>query len=128
MAINYTKAAAKAKALIEANGRDVYLYRKNETPADVNQPWRGPAATVNVLVGSGAIKGVFYPIDEKDEEGSVFRRGMMKLMIAHDSLATPQDLGDVDHIVDDGVTFKVEEAAKIGPGDTLIAYEFVLKR
>lgn len=124
--VNYVKAAQKAKTLIEANGRTVTLYRKNQTPADAAKPWRSPAATVNVVVASP--KAVFYPIEEKDEEGGLMRRGEQKMMIAHDSIDPATDLTDLDHVSDNGVIYKVVQACPIKPGDVMIAYEFILKR
>lgn len=124
--VNYVRAAATAKRLIEENGRDVTLVRKNQTSADNAKPWRGPATAVNVTVGT--VKAVFYPIDEEDEKGGLLRRGEEKMMIAHDSLAVPEDLEDIDHVSDGGRIYKVVKACPLGPGDVRIAYEFVVKR
>ena len=124
--VNYVKAAATTKRLIEANGRDVTLVRKNQTPADANKPWRSPATAVNVTVGT--VKAVFYPIEEKDEDGGLLRRGEEKMMIAHDSLASPSDLEDIDHVSDNGRIYKVVTACPLGPGSVRIAYEFIVKR
>lgn len=124
--VNYVRAAATAKRLIEANGRDVTLVRKNQTPADAAKPWRQPASAVDVTVGT--VKGVFYPIEEKLPDGSLVRKAEEKLMIAHDSLDPSQNLEDIDHVLDGMKKYKVIEACPLGPGDVRIAYEFLVKR
>lgn len=124
--VNYVKAAATAKRLIEANGRTVVLYRKNTTPADTNKPWRQPASTINEVVASP--KGIFYPIEDKDEKDGLVRRSEQRLMIAHDSLSPPEVLDDIDHVSDNGYIYKVVSAIPLQPGDVRIAYEFILKR
>lgn len=134
--VNYVRAAATAKRLIEENGRTVVLYRKVRTPLDSNKPWRGPDPSTDPDANPvtpdpaivGTVKAVFYPIDEKDENGGLLRRGEEMAMIAHDSLASPQDLDDIDSIVDGSFTYKVVKACPLGPGDVRIAYEFLLKR
>lgn len=124
--VNYVRAAATAKRLIEANGRNVTLVRKNQTPADAAKPWRQPASAANETVGT--VKGVFYPIEEKLEDGSIIRKAEEKVMIAHDSLDPAQNIEDIDHILDGTNVYKVIEACPLGPGSVRIAYEFVVKR
>jgi len=134
--VNYVRAAATAKRLIEENGRTVVLYRKVRTALDSNKPWRGPNPSSDpdadpqtpdpAIVGT--VLAVFYPIDEEDEKGGLLRRGEEKMMIAHDSLAVPDGLEDIDHITDNGKLYKVVKACPIGPGSVRIAYEFIVKR
>ena len=125
--VNYVRAAATAKRLIEENGRSVVLYRKVRTPLDSNKPWRGPNPSTDPAI-VGTVLAVFYPIDEEDEKGGLLRRGEEKMMIAHDSLTVPQDLDDIDHVIDGSYTYKVVKACPIGPGSVRIAYEFIVKR
>jgi hypothetical protein len=125
--VNYVRAAATAKRLIEENGRTVVLYRKVRTPLDNSKPWRGPNPSADSAI-VGTVKAIFYPIEEEDEKGGILRRGEEKMMIAHDSLAVPEDLEDIDHITDNGKLYKVVKACPIGPGDVRIAYEFIVKR
>lgn len=124
--VDYVKSAATAKRLIEKNGRSVVLVRKSQTPADAAKPWRGPTSPGNTTVGT--VKAAIFPIDEKDEIGGLIRRGDETAWIAHDSLATPEDLEDIDALVDGGVTYKVIKACPIGPGDVRIAYQFYVRR
>lgn len=134
--VNYVRAAATAKRLIEENGRTVVLYRKVRTPLDSNKPWRGPNPSTDPDANPttpdpaivGTVTAVFYPIDEEDEKGGLLRRGEEKMMVAHDSLTVPEDLEDIDHIVDGSYTYKVVKACPIGPGSVRIAYEFIVKR
>jgi hypothetical protein len=124
--VNYVKSAALAKRLIEANGRDVVLHRKTRTPEVSGEPWRGPNPATSSVVGT--VKAVFYPIEDRDEAQTLNRRGMEKMMIAHDSLDPAQDLSDIDHVVDGGVIYKVVQSNRIGPGSIIVAYEFIVRR
>jgi hypothetical protein len=124
--VNYVRAAATAKRLIEANGRYVTLFRKDKTAADTSKPWRGPIGSSDEEVGT--VKAVFYPIEEYDEKEGLVRRAEEKVMIAHDSLPIPEDLEDIDHMVDNGKIYKVITASPLGPGSVRVAYEFVVKR
>lgn len=124
--VDYVKQAATAKRLIEANGRTVTLVRKNRTPADAAKPWRAPASPVDSTVASPI--GVIYPMEEKDENGTVFRTGKSQLLLAHDSLSPTQNLDDIDHVLDGTTKYKVLEANVIKPGTVTVVYEFILKR
>jgi hypothetical protein len=124
--VNYVRIAATAKRLIEENGRDVTLIKKTRAPADSAAPWRGPTSPGNTTVDT--IKAVIYPKEEKNSEGELVYMGYEVAMLAHDSLAAPSDLTTLDAVVDEGLTYKVTKASKIGPGDTVITYELHLKR
>lgn len=124
--VNYVRIAATAKRLIEANGRNVTLIRKSRTPNDVAMPWRGPTSPGDTTVG--IVKAIIYPVKEEEIDGFLIKAGMEKATIAHDSLATPQDLRDIDAIIDATVTYKVVKAVVIGPGGVNLVYEFFLER
>lgn len=124
--VNYVRLAASTKRIIESTGRDVVLLRKSRTPGDPAKPWRGPAASTDQTVGT--IKAVIYPAEEKDENGTLIRRGYHVAMLAHDSLSPAEDLSDLDSVQDGAITYKVDKASIIGPGDVKIAYELHLKR
>lgn len=53
--VDYNRARATAKRLIEQNGRDVQLYRITREPADSATPWRGPTSTDAVLSATGTL-------------------------------------------------------------------------
>jgi hypothetical protein len=124
--VNYVKSAATAKRLIEANGQDVSLYRKNETASDATKPWRGPAGTGNKLIAT--VKGVVVDMNDKDVDGTLIRRSDRKLMVANDSLPTGTTTEDIDHIRIAGEDYKVVSSSPLQPGAVRILYEFVLRR
>jgi hypothetical protein len=124
--VNYVKLAATTKRIIESTGRDIVLIRKSRVPGDAAKPWRGPASLTDQTVGT--VKAVIYPAEEKDESGALIRRGYYVAMLAHDSLSPAENLSDLDSIQDGGVTYKVDKASIIGPGDVKLAYELHLKR
>jgi hypothetical protein len=124
--MDYARSAATAKRLIERDGRTVNIYRKQTTPADASKPWRGPAAPADILVAS--VKGVVYPFESKDVDGTIIRLTDSRIMIAHDSLVGVTDFEVLDWVEDSGVYYKIEHVAVIGPGDTRIAYDIKIRR
>ena len=126
MAFNYTRSAATAKRLIEANGRTVSLIRKVATPGDTDKPWRGPTSDGDDEVGD--VKAIVYPVNARDVDGNNIRRGDEICIIAHTSLASPEDLRDIVFIEDGGRRFKVMNSEVIGPGDVVIVYSFQLRQ
>jgi hypothetical protein len=124
--VNYVKSAATAKRLIEANGQDVSLYRKNETAGDATKPWRGPSGTGNKLIAT--VKGVVVDMNDKDVDGTLIRRSDRKLMVANDSLPTGTTTEDIDHIRISGEDYKVVSSSPLQPGSVRILYEFILRR
>jgi hypothetical protein len=60
--VDFDKLAETAQRLVEANGRDVVLFRKDRAPANAAQPWRGPdMAAPDPAGGIGPVKIAFVP-------------------------------------------------------------------
>lgn len=128
--MNYLRSQATAKRLIEANGRDVTLIRKNDYVTDSNKPWRGNDGNNNmepVDEEVGTIKAVVYPYNDRDIDGNNVRRGDSMMIIAHTSLSPVEDLKDIEFVDDGSRRYRVMNAGKIAPGDTIIAYQFQLR-
>lgn len=56
--VDFARAAASAKRLVEANGRAVTLYKANREPDDAAKPWRGSSAAPAVSQDGLAVSGV----------------------------------------------------------------------
>ena len=57
--VDFVSLAATAQRLIEENGRSVTLFRKDRTPANAAEPWRGPDLTApDPVAGIGPVKVV----------------------------------------------------------------------
>lgn len=56
--VDFARAAATAKRLVEANGRPVTLYKANRDPDDAAKPWRGTSSAPAGSQDGLAIQGV----------------------------------------------------------------------
>jgi hypothetical protein len=122
--VNYVSLAAKAKALIEANGRDLTFKTVSRAAADANKPWRGPSAAPTEFT----LKGVVVDYDEDDVDGDLVRRGDKRVLVAQNSITGGQDMKIVDAMDDGGLDYKVVAVSPVAPGDTTIIYEIQARR
>ena len=132
MALNYAGFRTLAERLIEENGRDVSLVRRDQgNPVVSAKPWRDSteAATITVVV-----KGVIIEFDKEDIDGSLVRRGDKRVLIADKSVideggsAANLIIEDYDHVLDAGVRWKILEANLIEPGDTRIMFDLQIRQ
>lgn len=59
--VDYTKLAATAKRLVEANGRTITFIREAESRADPLKPWDGPGSEGSAPPTLVDLPGVFVP-------------------------------------------------------------------
>ncbi len=130
--VDYASFRNLAERLIEANGRDLSLVRRDQdNPTDPAKPWRDSteAATITVIV-----KGVFIEFEKEDFDGSLVRRGDKRVLIADKSIideggsAANLIIEDYDELVDAGVRWKIINADTIEPGDTRIMYDLHVRK
>lgn len=124
MAYNYAPLAATAKRLVEQFGRPVEFFRKSETPADPDKPWRG-SVSPDTRVQLIAVL-VDYTLEEATSDHVL--RGDKRAFVAQ--LSIPGiDLTDFDRMVDaDGQTWSVVRIETINPGDTRLLYDVQLRQ
>lgn len=132
MAINYAKIKAKAKALIEANGRDCTFTRKGRDPADSARPWKGPTTdtgATNPPLTYANIKAVVEMIEIGDTPQDAIRTPLRAtLIVCDDSFpAGHVALENLDSVNDGSITWRILYARPIAPGDTDIIYEMGLE-
>ena len=130
--VNYASLKSLAERLIEANGRDLTLVRRDQgNLVDPNEPWRGSTEASEI---SFVVKGVFTEFEKADFDGSLVRRGDKRVLIADQSVldesggAPNLKIEDYDHIVDDGVRWKILSVEVIQPGDTRIFYDIHVRQ
>ena len=130
--VNYASLKNLAERLIEANGRDLTLVRRDRgNLVDSNEPWRGSTGASEI---SFVVKGVFTEFEKEDFDGSLVRRGDKRVLIAAQSVsdesggASNLKIEDYDHILDDGVRWKILSVEVIQPGDTLIFYDIHVRQ
>ena len=130
--VNYANFRALAERLIEANGRDISLIRRDQdNPTSAAKPWRDSteAATITFTV-----KGVIIEFEAEDFDGTLVRRGDKRILISDQSVideggsATNLIIEDYDHVLDAGVRWKIIEANTIEPGDTRIMYDLQVRK
>lgn len=132
MALNYSNFRSLAERLIEENGRDIQLVRRDQgNPTDADKPWRESteAATITVTV-----KGVIIEFESEDFDGSLVRRGDKRILIADKSVidegggAANLNIEDYDHVLDASVRWKIINADLIEPGDTRIMFDLQVRK
>ena len=125
--VDYVSFRLLAERLIEANGRELSLVRRDQdNPIDPAKPWRGSteAGTITVVV-----KGVFIEFEKEDFDGTLVRRGDKRVLIADKSVtdeggnAANLKIEDYDHILDAGVRWKIMKAELIAPGPIRIMFD-----
>lgn len=135
---NYVKLANTAKRLIEKSGRSITLYKRSDTPADVNKPWRGPTDATTATppaqppTASTTVKAVFVQAGSESELGQLIealelvkRRGNRFLVAA---LSTNVDLRQYDVIQDGNQIYSIEVIRFLQPGDVALLYDIEVKR
>ncbi len=125
--VNFANLKALAERLVEANGRNLTLVRRDQgNLVDPTEPWRGSTEAAEI---SFVVKGVFTEFEKEDIDGSLVRRGDKRVLIADQSVidesggASNLKIEDYDHILDDGVRWKILSVENIQPGPIKIFYD-----
>lgn len=127
MGINYTQLAATAKALVDANGRDVTVIRFDQTPQDTNKPWNGPADPDATPDATATVKGCFVSTDERVLGGLTVDEDLLKrtsevCLIAPGTVSPPYDLRTANEIIDGTEHLKITFVQRLKPADVVLLY------
>lgn len=132
MALDYANFRLLAERLIEANGRDISLVRRDQgNPVDPAKPWRGSTEADTATV---VVKGIFIEFEKEDFDGSLVRRGDKRVLIADKSVideggAIPNlKIEDYDHILDGATRWKIITAELIEPGPLRIMFDIQVRQ
>jgi hypothetical protein len=130
--VNYTSFVSLAERLIELNGRDLFLVRRDQdNPLDPSKPWRESTGVAEINVG---VKGVFTEFEKEDFDGSLVRRGDKRVLIAAKSVtdeggsAANLKIEDYDYVLDGGVRWKILTAELIEPGPLRILFDLQVRQ
>lgn len=127
--VNYTRLAATAKRLIEANGRSVTFRMRDRTAANVAQPWRGPDNIPTPPDGEVVTAvGVFVPAEgsglgrQRVVDGTLLDTSEQVCIVAATSLPSGTDLGQFSTVEDTGRAWKIDYVDTLAPGATTLIY------
>ena len=134
--VDFVKLAATAERLVEANGRDAVLFKKDRTPANVAEPWRGPDLTApDPAAGIGPVKVAFVPpsgsgfgklLFDADESlrVKIEQVGLLAAKSVTDltPAATAADVEAADTLRDGTTIYKILSVGHLKPGDTSLLF------
>ena len=130
--VDYASFRLLAERLIEENGRDLSLVRRDQgNPTDPAKPWRGSTEADEITV---VVKGVVIGFEKEDFDGTLVRRGDKQILIADKSVideggsASNLKIEDYDHVLDGDVRWKILTAELIEPGDTRIMFDLHVRQ
>jgi len=124
--VNYSLLAQNAKVLLKRYGRSITFVKFNETPADVNKPWNGPAANgqTQIVLQSVALD----PIGQRQMGESIRMNSLTDientnlLIVANEGY----DLSDFSEVIDDNKRFGIVSIESLKPANIpIISYVWV---
>lgn len=139
--VDFVKLASTAQRLVEANGRDAVLFKKDRTPANAAEPWRGPDLTApDPAAGIGPVKVAFVPASGSgfgkllfdseetlrvkiDEVGLLAVKSVTDLTPA----ATAEDVEQSDTLRDGTHVYKIVSVGHLKPADISLLFVLGLK-
>ena len=134
--VDFTRLAATAKKLVEASGRNVTLYKRDRTPANPNEPWRGPDAVPTPPDGQviGPVKVAFVPASGGGF-GKILFDGDEALRVKIDQVGllattsatalagiTEAMIEDADTLVDGSTAYKIVTKGHLKPASTSLLF------
>ena len=139
--VDFASLAETAQTLVEANGRDVTLFKKDTTPANPAEPWRGPDLTApDPAAGIGPVKAAFVPATGggfgkllSDVDESLRRKVDQVCLLATSSVtdltpaATAADVENADTLRDGTTVYKIVSVGHLKPADTSLLFVLGLR-
>lgn len=126
--IDYVEIANIAKTAIDENGRPVTFLRFDQTPADVNQPWNGPADPRATPDASASVIGLFIqPVVAQTLGLTTVDQDLMKrteeiVLVAPGAANPPFDLTTANELIDGGVNKKITFVETLRPNTITLLY------
>lgn len=127
MGVDFTQLAATAKALVDANGRDVTINRLDQAPDNPDKPWNGPTDPGSNPDATATVKGCFVSTDERVLGGITIDDDLLKrtkevCLVAPGTVSPPFDLMTANEIVDGTVHKKVTFVQRLKPATVTLLY------
>lgn len=130
--VNYTSFRNLAERLIELNGRDIQLVRKDQgNPTDPTKPWRDSTDAADITVD---VKGVFTEFEKDQIDGEIVRRGDKRVLVADKSVideggnAANLKIEDYDAVLDGSIRWRIITTDLIEPGPTRIVFDLQVRQ
>jgi hypothetical protein len=125
--IDYAAVAATARALVEANGRQVTLRRFNTTASDAGKPWRGNTNPVAAPAASATPYGVAVPpssatsLGMSTQDNDLVKRSEQIFIITPVGGET-EDYSTMNELVDGTEPYRIVGVEKLRPADVTLLY------
>lgn len=132
-AFNYSEIQQVATDLIASFGRSVVFRKWNSTPPDPTKPWVGPVDPVANATTVSAT-AVFVPLGASSAQLGMeavdqdLLKRVSQVALAAPGAAVTDDLSKFNDILDGNVSYKIEVARVLKPGDTTLLYFFGVSR
>ena len=129
--VDYTSFRLLAERLIETNGRDLSLVRRDQdNPTDPAKPWRESTEADEITV---TVRGVVVEFEKEDFDGTLVRRGDKRILVSDKSVtdtssAANLKIEDYDFVQDASVRWKIMTAETIEPGPLRIYYDLQVRQ
>lgn len=131
--IDYTTIAETALTLIEGTGREITVIRFNQTPADTDYPWEGPADPRSSPDATTDVYATFVSPSQASELGmetvdaDLLKRTSDIAIVAPGPTLT-FDLSTANEVTDGDITKKILDVQKLKPGATTLLYFLFLAK
>lgn len=125
--VDYEALAATARALVEANGRQVTLRKLATTPADASKPWRGATNPASPAAASATPYGVAVPpssatsLGMSTQDNDLVKRSEQIFIITPVDGETA-DYSDMTELVDGSEPYRIIGVEKLRPANTTLLY------
>jgi hypothetical protein len=126
--VDYAALAATARALVEANGRQVTLRRLEDAPSDVSKPWRGAANPASPADATATPFGVAVPpssataLGMSTQDNDLVKRSQ-QIFIITPAEGETQDYSTFHELVDDdGEPYRIVGVEKLRPAQVTLLY------
>lgn len=129
--VNFAKAAALAKRLIEANGRNVTVVKMSQTAANSAQPWRASEATPEASYG---VIAAIVPATgsglgrQRVVDGTLEDSYDQVALVAASSLPAGVSLEGFTFLDDGSTRWKIGTVETLNPAATTVLYSIGLRR
>lgn len=121
--VDFVKARATAKRLIDKNGRLVTFSKETRTASDASKPWKkttGTAASFTMICS-------FINYESREIDGDKIKVGDQK-MLANAIDNGDNNIVDFNTVTDGDETWRIKKVDSIRPGDIVVMYEVQVRK
>lgn len=137
--VDYAKLATTAQRLVEANGREVTLFKMNRDPDDSSKPWRGPdtsdvpddiegGETLTVTAAFVGARGTGFGRDARERDETIVKDGVQFALIATDSLPDGTNVREFNALKDGDELWRILFVGELRPSTAGLLWEVELSK